>query len=154
MLETARILKLPIIITEQYPRGLGKTLGELDISTASVFEKGQFSMLTEEVKQALHKTQLTQVILLGIETHVCILQTTLDLLQDGKDVFLVVDAISSSRALDRSVALQRLHKEGAVITTAESVVLEMIKSKDHAKFKELMPLVKLFKFDGDLISSL
>ena len=154
MLDVARILEIPVIVTEQYPKGLGKTLAELDISRAQVFEKGQFSMMTEEVKKAVEETKRTQIILVGIETHVCILQTALDLIEDGKDVFLITDGISSSRALDRSAALARLQKEGAVITTSGSVVLEMIKTKDHERFSELMQLLKHFKFDGDLISSL
>ena len=154
MLHVAQMLDIPVIVTEQYRKGLGRTVSELDISRATCFEKGQFSMLTSDVRSKISDLGRSQVLLVGIEAHVCILQTALDLLEDGKDVFLIADAISSSRALDRSAALMRLHKAGAVITTAESAILEMLKTKDHPKFKELMPLLKLFKFDGDLLSSL
>ena len=106
--ESAKILRVPRIITEQYPEGLGSTISELDldlesiVSPAILISKTRFSMLTDEVKEQLHRYKedgRTQVILLGMETHACITQTSLDLLEHGLNVHIAVDACLSLRYL-------------------------------------------------------
>ena len=108
MLKAAIELKIPTIVTEQYPKGLGKTVEELDVSRAEVFEKTTFTMLCPAVAARLaeHK-QVTDFVLVGIEAHVCVQQTTLDLLEQGFNVHLCVDALSSSTPVDRACGLHR-----------------------------------------------
>ena len=131
MVRTANALNMPVITTEQYPKGLGKTVEELQaiIDPKYVFEKTKFSMWTKEVEEAYNKqfdlygsgaSGLGQVLLCGIETHVCIFQTALDLLERGVEVHVVVDGVSSQRSGDRSVAVQRLAQAGAWLCTSET----------------------------------
>ena len=147
LIKVGKMLNIPLIVTEQYPKGLGPTVAELDLSAGKVFEKGQFSMMTPEVATELVRTGRSQVVLFGIETHVCILQTTLDLLESGKDVFLVSDGISSSTAIDRSAAIARMQQAGAVVTSMGSVLMELIKTKDHPDFKAISQILKDAKMD-------
>jgi len=156
LIKVGKVLELPLIVTEQYPKGLGKTVSELDVSSGRVYEKGQFSMMTPEVSAELERLGKSQVILFGIEAHVCILQTTLDLLEAGKDVFLVSDGISSSSEIERSAAFARMQQAGAVITSMGSVLMELIKTKDHPQFKFISQLLKDSKVNlpRDKLSSL
>ena len=142
LVKVGNMLSIPLIVTEQYPKGLGRTVAELDVSSGKVFEKGQFSMLTDEVNRELDQIGKSQVVLFGIEAHVCILQTTLDLLDSGREVFLVTDGISSSSAIDRSAALARMQHAGAVVTTMGSVLMELIRTKDHPDFKAISQILK------------
>lgn len=108
MLKAAIELKIPTIVTEQYPKGLGKTVEELDVSRAEVFEKTTFTMLCPAVAARLAEhSQVTDFVLVGIEAHVCVQQTTLDLLEQGFNVHLCVDALSSSTPVDRACGLHR-----------------------------------------------
>jgi len=142
LIKVGKVLNIPLLVTEQYPKGLGKTVSELVVSSGIVFEKGQFSMMTPDVTAQLDRLEKTQVILFGIETHVCILQTTLDLLESGKDVFLVADGISSSTSIERSAAFARMQQAGAVVTSLGSVLMELVKTKDHPEFKLISQLLK------------
>ncbi|EER09259.1 conserved hypothetical protein [Perkinsus marinus ATCC 50983] len=139
LLNAAKILNIPGVVTEQYPEKLGHTLPELDTSHCRVFNKHAFSMMTDDVTEYLEKEcrGRDQYILMGIESHICIAQTTLDILSGHPDstVFLVTDGISSSRLLDRSTALHRLSRVGAVLTTSEGLIFDMMRTKDHANFK-------------------
>lgn len=141
MIRVANELKIPFIVTEQYPKGLGKTVEELDLSQAvCVAEKTDFSMIVPEVTPHLEK--MTDLILVGIEAHVCVQQTTLDLLEMGKQVHLCVDAVSSQTLTDRQCGLHRAAGAGAVLTTTESVMFELIRSKDHPSFKAISTTLK------------
>jgi len=145
------IMQIPCVITEQYPKAFGRTVSELlqqpqeqqriDEDNSAhhqiVFEKRQFSMLTDDVATVLQQSGRKQVILCGIEAHVCVLQSTLDLIGAGYDVFIVADAVSSQRPYDRTVALHRLKDSGAVMTTSESLVFELMGSSEHPNFKEI-----------------
>jgi len=115
-------MKIPIVATEQYPKALGRTVSELDISTAKKFEKLQFSMMTDPVREYLKTLpDVRSVIIVGVETHVCVLQTALDLTDAGYDVHVLADGVSSQRGYDRAFALERLRKESRVfLTTSES----------------------------------
>jgi nicotinamidase-related amidase len=108
MLKAAIELKIPTIVTEQYPKGLGKTVEELDVSRAELFEKTTFTMLCPAVAARLAEhEQVTDFVVVGIEAHVCVQQTTLDLLEKGFNVHLCVDALSSSTPVDRACGLHR-----------------------------------------------
>jgi nicotinamidase-related amidase len=148
--KVANLLDIPIIVTEQMPDKLGATVTELSslsikIPTAvapAVFSKSQFSMMTEEVKAELERTQRKQVILCGIEAHVCVLQSTMELLASGYSVNILCDAVSSSRAYDRAVALRRMERCGAVLSTTESSVFELMGASTHPRFRDVSKLIK------------
>ncbi|XP_063953701.1 isochorismatase domain-containing protein 1-like [Lytechinus pictus] len=145
LIEGAYILDIPVIVTEQYPKGLGHTVEDLDISRAlGVYPKTKFSMVIPEVEAHLNSlTNLKSIILLGIEAHVCIQQTALDLLARGYDVHVVADAVSSRSLMDRQFAYERLRQFGAIITTSESILFQLLGDKDHPKFKQIQGLVKI-----------
>merc|ERR1712087_550517 len=109
---------------------------------AGVFEKTCFSMLAPAVKELLEAREFTDAILVGIEAHVCVQQTALDLLESGKRVHLCVDAISSQTLIDRACGLRRAERAGAILTTTESVMMELIRTKDHPSFKAISGCLK------------
>ena len=150
---------MPVIVTEQYPKAFGHTVDELKAvlnvpddgaeeakspNAAQFYEKSLFSMCTPEVKQRLTELDCTSAILCGIEAHVCVLQTSLDLLEMGVDVHLASDAVSSQRLFDRQVALGRLSSSGAYISTAESLIFQLLASSKHPKFKAVQPIIRDF----------
>eukprot|EP00600_Ochromonadales_sp_CCMP1393_P009849 CAMPEP_0174972358 /NCGR_PEP_ID=MMETSP0004_2-20121128/10581_1 /TAXON_ID=420556 /ORGANISM="Ochromonas sp., Strain CCMP1393" /LENGTH=213 /DNA_ID=CAMNT_0016222565 /DNA_START=21 /DNA_END=662 /DNA_ORIENTATION=+ len=153
MNKACNALDIPCIITEQYPKAFGSTVPEiLAYPTTQKFEKKKFSMLTDEVSAALVESGKTQVVLCGIEAHVCVLQSALDLVGSGYEVFLVADAVSSQRPHDRAVAIQRMMQSsrdvcgdgtGALtLTTAESLLFDMMRTADHPNFKQISGMIK------------
>ena len=143
--QAANILALPIVVTEQYPKGLGHTAESLAavLGNHTLLEKTSFSCMAEpQAQEAIMATQKEQVIIAGVETHVCVLQTALDLLAAGKEVFVVDDAVSSRDSNDRQAALARMAQAGAVITTAEAVLMELIGGSRHEHFKAIQNLIK------------
>lgn len=135
------VLEVPSIISEQNPRALGATVPEITkFPTTFTYEKSKFSMYTDELAAQLDSKR--QVILVGIETHVCVLQTALDLLAQDIDVFVVCDAVSSQRPYDRTVALQTLKEAGARLTTTESIVFALMRDAKHPKFREISGMIK------------
>ena len=144
LVEGAALFDVPVAVTEQYPRGLGPTVPALAELLPAPIEKLRFSSA-----EALGWTSAAglepfrfQVIVAGIEAHVCILQTALDLIAAGFHVFVPADAVSSRNRLDREMALQRLAASGAVITTTESVLFEWCELSGTPAFKKLSQLVK------------
>uniref|UniRef100_H3ANN9 Isochorismatase domain-containing protein 1 n=1 Tax=Latimeria chalumnae TaxID=7897 RepID=H3ANN9_LATCH len=144
LLQGARILGIPVIVTEQYPKGLGSTVQELDLTgTKLVLPKTKFSMVLPEVEAALLDVPgVRSVVLFGVETHVCIQQTALDLTGRGLEVHIVSDATSSRSMMDRMFALERLARAGIIVTTSEAILLQLVADKDHPKFKEIQNLIK------------
>ncbi len=144
-IQVARLLKLPILATEQYPKGIGPTCTAIKqaLGDAPVLEKLTFSSCSAEpfwaAWQALGRHT---AIVCGVETHVCVQQTVLDLLQRGEIVFLLADAVGSRRPLDRDLALGRLHDAGAIVTTAEAVIFELLGRAGTPEFKEALKIVK------------
>lgn len=154
LLQGARILGIPVIVTEQYPKGLGSTVQELDLTGVKlVLPKTKFSMVLPEVEAALADIPgVRSVVLFGVETHVCIQQTALDLLGRGVEVHIVADASSSRSMMDRMFALERLARNGIIITTSEAVLLQLVADKDHPKFKEIQNLIKASAPESGLLS--
>ncbi|XP_076045079.1 isochorismatase domain-containing protein 1-like isoform X2 [Oratosquilla oratoria] len=145
LLAGGKVLGVLLIATEQYPKGLGNTVTELDIQhAAAVVPKTKFSMVVPEVEKLLLSSQhgVDAVVLFGIETHVCVEQTAIDLLSRGVKVHVVADCCSSRSQEDRTLALQRLQQVGCFITTSESVLFKLLGDKEHPKFKEVANLVK------------
>ncbi|MFH4975285.1 hypothetical protein AB6A40_001994 [Gnathostoma spinigerum] len=141
LIDCASILGMRVIATEQYPKGLGHTIRELQLADQGIpiFEKKQFSMCIPSVVETLGSPE--SVILCGIEAHVCVLGTALDLLGRGISVHLVVDAVSSRTQFDRCFALNRIQQAGGVLTTSESVILGLLGGADHEKFREVQKLI-------------
>ena len=144
LLQAASLMQVPTIVTEQYPQGLGETLPELKqyLSNTNPIVKTAFSACAEPAfKQHLHSDK-TQIVLTGMEAHICVLQTALDLLQTNKQVFVVEDAIISRGASNKANALARLRDAACIITNTESVVFEWLGSANHEAFKSITKLIK------------
>lgn len=145
LLTAAKTLGLPIIITEQYPKGLGQTelvLTEQLDETVPVIEKTAFSaMRAEGFAQHIEQSGRKQIVLMGMETHICILQTALDMQAAGYQVFVVEDAVSSRSKANQYNALQRLRRSGVIITNVESVFFEWLEDASRAEFKTLAKLI-------------
>ncbi|XP_028835010.1 isochorismatase domain-containing protein 2 isoform X1 [Denticeps clupeoides] len=142
VLEACRILGIPPIVTEQYPKGLGPTVPELGASDLKAHAKTTFSMLTEGVKEELKSLgEPKKAILCGIETQACIACTTFDLLERGMEVHIVADAVSSRSQTDRLFALSRLKQSGAFLTTTEGIMLQLVQDAKHPNFKEIQKLL-------------
>lgn len=141
LVEAAGLLKIPVLVTEQYPKGLGPTdasIVERLPENTRIFEKTGFSChAAKGFSQALRDSQRKQVILVGQETHVCVLQTALELLHEGYQVHVVMDAVCSRNTEHRRYALQRMQQQGAVITNYESVLFEWLRDSAHPHFKHL-----------------
>ncbi|MEW5298299.1 MAG: hypothetical protein WDW38_000975 [Sanguina aurantia] len=146
MIRAAGILKIPVVVTEQYPQRLGSTVSELtEVLPPATFtvSKTCFSMLTPEVEKWLvERPNVKQVLLLGIETHVCVLQSSLDLIEKGYEVHLLVDGISSQRAFDRAAGLQRLAQAGAFTCSSEMALFQLMGDSKHPDFKAISALVQ------------
>ena len=145
LVRAARALNVPALVTLQYVKGLGPVCAELSDAVAGLptFEKLAFSCCgSEEFARAVKDLRRPRLILCGAETHVCVQQTAIDLMQAGSFVYICADAVISRRDLDRDVALERLRDCGAVITTVESAVFELLREAGTAQFKQILPLLK------------
>ena len=143
--KAANILQMPMIISEQYPKGLGTTIAEIkDVCReADYLEKTSFSIFNQEnfVKLLKFKNK-KQIILFGIESHICVLQTAFDLKNNGYEVFVVKEACGSRSAENKEIALNRMCQNGIQIVSLEMVLFELLKSAKHEKFKEVQALIK------------
>lgn len=145
LLTSANTLSVPVIVTEQYPAGLGATtpaiseqlMGETVVIDKTVFSAAQNDRFSEQLKH----TGRQQVTLVGMETHICILQTAIELQQQGYQVFVVEDAVSSRVKANQYNALQRLRGVGVTITNVESVIFEWLQDSSRPDFKALAKLI-------------
>ncbi|RHY27173.1 hypothetical protein DYB32_006991 [Aphanomyces invadans] len=141
--QAAKTLHIPTIATTQYAARFGETVPEIQLGPdAKTFDKTLFSMLTDDVRGEVDAVKPKSVILCGIEAHVCVLQTCLDLVEQGYDVHVPVDAVSSSTALLRSTALTRLQQSGVYLTSVESIVFQLVGDSKHPDFRAISSLIK------------
>ncbi len=141
----AGVLEVPIWVTEQYRKGLGSTLPEISSALPgfAAFEKLTFSACgVAEFIPALRAKDISDVVLCGIEAHVCVCQTCLDLLAQGFRLFVVADATSSRTAENRQLALERMRAAGAVIVSVEMVLFELLTQAGTPEFRQIRDLVK------------
>ena len=144
LLDVANLLKVPALATEQYPQGLGPTNAELvrrlpgERPTKVAFSCCGAPGLLARLRQL----DRPNVVVAGMETHVCVLHTTLDLLAEGLSVFVAADAVQSRFRADHDYALRRLERAGAVLTTAEATAFEWLGGSDHPQFKPVSRLVQ------------
>ena len=140
LLEGARELAVPVVVSEQYPQGLGRTLPTLLplLGSNQAFEKMEFSCFANDnLRQALTGGGRRQHLLCGIEAHVCVLQSALDLQQAGEEVILVADAVGSRRPQNRDLALERAARAGIDIVSTEMVLFEWLRSAADPAFKSI-----------------
>ena len=145
LLPAARRLGAPVVVTEQYPKGLGRTLPELRVllEDAPALEKTAFSACgAAGFIDRLRELDAAPVILTGIEAHVCVLMTALDLLGRGIGVSIVADAVCSRRAASMELGLAQARQAGAVITSTETVVFQLLGSSDTEAFREISKLLR------------
>jgi nicotinamidase-related amidase len=146
LLEATRAIGVPVLITEQYPQGLGSTVQELSPyipEGTMVLPKKSFSIYDDErIRTEIVNHQRSQIILCGVETHVCIQQSAFDLLRTGQEVYIVADAVGSRFAEDREMALRRFESSKMVLTTTESLLFEWCRTAEHPQFKMFSRLAK------------
>jgi nicotinamidase-related amidase len=138
LVQGARILELPRIVSEQYPKGLGRTVPEVGLEDEGILEKTVFSAARAD---GFDLSQCTQAIVCGIETHVCVSQTVHDLLDRGIEVHVPADAVGSRHRLDYERGLERLERAGAVVSTVESVLFELLERAGTPEFKAVQRLI-------------
>lgn len=144
LLQAAHHLQVPVLVTEQYPQALGATMPEIaqHFSAIKPIEKMAFSAYAEPKFKAQCQRDKSQIILAGLETHICVLQTALDLMAQGKQVIVVEDAVISRNVDNKRNAINRLANAGCIITNTESVVFEWLGHAKHEAFKEIAKLIK------------
>ena len=146
LLQAASLLSVPVLLTEQYPNGLGKTepaLTQLLPPATPIIEKTCFSCAgATGFMESVRHSQRNQIILAGMETHVCVLQTALDLHATGMQVFVVEDAVCSRRVRNKTNALARLRAAGVIVTNTESVLFEWLRDARHEHFKKISALIR------------
>lgn len=141
-----QILNLPVVVTEQYPKGLGKTAEEIARNLPSdheYIEKTAFSSCgARAFMEKLRETGATQIVLCGLETHVCINQTAHDLLSENFQVHLLHDCVSSRFTPDKEIALRKMQTSGVVPSSVEMALFELMKNAKHEQFKAIQELIK------------
>jgi nicotinamidase-related amidase len=141
LIAASAMLEVPLLLTEQNPRGLGPTLPALRPPAADVVEKMSFDACRAPGFFARLPNR-PRVVIAGCEAHVCVLQTALGLIEAGREVAVVRDAVGSRRAESKLTALQRLARHGAEIVTVEMVLFEWLESAAHPRFREVVALIK------------
>ena len=143
LVNAAKVLGVPVLATEQYPKGLGPTVEPIRGFLTTVWEKQTFSAVGEGgALDFLKSDARIKVVVVGIEAHICVMQTVLDLLNQGFHVFVCVDAVSSRYAIDVKIALKRMQQAGAILVTAEACVYEWLETSANPAFKEISGMVQ------------
>ncbi len=145
LIETAQELDIPVLLTEQYPAGLGATVPEIArvAGESRIFEKMHFSCMEDpEFSGAIQQYGRKQIVLTGMEAHICVVQTAASLLEAGYEVFVACDATASRSGESEQACLQRLSAAGVGIVTTEMVVFEWLGKAGTPAFKKLLPKIK------------
>jgi nicotinamidase-related amidase len=138
LVQAARILDVPRVVSEQYPKGLGHTASEVGLEDEVAIEKSVFSAARAE---GFDLKDRDQAIVCGIETHVCVSQTVQDLLERGIEVHVPADAVGSRHEIDYERGLERLQRAGAVVTTVEAALFELLERAGTPEFKAVQKLI-------------
>lgn len=139
LVQVAQKVGVPVQASEQYPKGLGRTQADLAalLPAGAVAEKSHFSCVAAQCLNELPGADRPQVVICGIEAHVCVLQTALELLEQGREVFVVADAVASRRRADCDLALERIRDNGIDIVTREMVAFEWLQQAGTPLFKDI-----------------
>ncbi|MCT4631207.1 MAG: isochorismatase family protein [Firmicutes bacterium] len=138
-------LDIPVVVSEQYRKGLGETVESVSsvVVDYNPLEKKSFSCLDERIlNDAIFSKNKKYVIISGIETHICVMQTAIDMIEAGLIPVIVEDAVSSRKENDKNIAIERLRSEGAIITTIESILFELTRFSGSEVFKNISKLIK------------
>lgn len=139
LLEAAALLEIPVLVTEQYPKGLGRTVEDVALKLPKGSTRIEKTCFSASAALALTRPQ---VVLAGMEAHVCVLQTAVELAAAGREVFVVADAVCSRTEANYSNALARLQSAGIIVTNTESVIFEWLRDSAHAHFRALSRLIR------------
>jgi isochorismate hydrolase len=145
LVRTANILDVPVLFTEQYKKGLGETYPELfrEFKSPTVIEKEHFSAcMNSDFMSAVNSFSRSRIVVTGIETHVCVLQTCLDLIESGFDVHVAADAAASRLKENHDIAIDQLTQAGAVVSSTEIIIFEWTKRANTDEFRKILPVVK------------
>lgn len=144
LLKGASVLNIPVILTEQYPKGLGNTCAEIELpENILTIEKMCFScMQSASVIQELKAKNITTLVLCGVESHICVLKTALEALENNFEVHVVADAVSSRTKENKELALERIRQSGAFIVSTEMMLFQLIDEAGTAAFKAISSLIK------------
>lgn len=144
LIAMAKEMDIPILVTEQYPKGLGCTVPEIEVNLegAIKFEKNSFTACTEGVLSAFGKLNRKKVIITGMETHVCVFQTVRDLIKSGYHVVVAADGVSSRTKENYKNGLSLMKDMGAVISNTETILFDLLKISGTPEFKTLSKLIK------------
>ncbi len=146
MTEAANILGLPVLVSEQYPKGLGSTVSSISekfSANTKIIEKSAFSLLKEEnALETVKSYGKNQIILFGIETHICVLQTAIELIKNGFEVYLIKNASKSRQEFEHLAGIDTMKENGAKIVTLEIALFELLETSKHPQFKQIQALIK------------
>ncbi|NLB51059.1 MAG: isochorismatase family protein [Clostridiaceae bacterium] len=144
LLQAAEEMNFPVLVTEQYPKGLGRTVPELLelVGEEQIFVKNSFTACTDQVKEELVRQGRKKILIAGMETHVCVFQTARDLLAAGYQVFLASDAVTSRARFNYLNGLDLIQSMGAVITNTETAIFDLLKVSGTPEFKAMSALIK------------
>jgi len=145
LIKGLQLLEIPFIVNEQYPKGIGHTIEPIRelLKEQKVYEKFSFSCCkTDDTLQTIQSNKKKFIIVFGIETHVCVMQSVIDLLEAGFTPVLVTDCVSSRNPYNKEIALLRMQQEGAILSTCESLLFELCVNSKNKVFKEISKLVK------------
>ena len=145
LIRFANILGIPIILTEQYPEGLGPTIHRIRelIPNVKPIEKIEFScMASREFRRRLSEINVKNLVLTGIEAHICVAQTAIEAITSGYKVYVVYDAISSRHRDDKAIAIERMKQHGVYMVTSEMLMYEVLRRAGTQEFKEILKLVR------------
>jgi nicotinamidase-related amidase len=141
--QAAEILEIPVLVTEQYKKGLGATVDEVNAPKSAIYaEKTSFSIFDEKISTTIKESGKNVLVFYGIETHICVLQSVIDAIELGYDVFVVSDAVSSRKLYNKEAALDRMSVHGAELVTTEMLLFEILGDAKHPNFREISKLIK------------
>jgi nicotinamidase-related amidase len=142
LIQGARTLDIPIVVTEQYPKGLGRTVPEVGSYLPDGIEPVEKVCFSAPEAEGFDLGGRDQALICGIETHVCVSQSVLDLLEQGVEAHVARDAVGSRTADNWQLGLHRMERAGAVVTSIETALFELLRGSDATEFKEVQALVK------------
>jgi nicotinamidase-related amidase len=145
MMKYANALEIPIVITEQYKKGLGESNSKIqtEANKEQIFEKITFSAFdTEDINAAIKKYNPKTIVICGVETHICVCQTAIAGLSKGYDIRIIADAVGSRTEFNKQIGIKRMEKAGVVIDSTESILYEWLQMAGTPEFKKILPIVK------------
>ncbi len=148
MIRGCNVLSIPVVVTQQYPKGLGDTSNEVQMLLESSDivareDKTMFSCRScDDAFASLQQRGIENLILVGIETHICVAQSAMDLMANGFETYVCVDAVGSRKTIDHDTALRRMENAGVVPTTVEAVLFELCEDANHESFKAISTAIR------------